>query len=113
MLEAEWLGDNAHVNAVGSNQAQRRELPAALLARATLITVDSIEQARLESGDLILGLDEGSWNNVVELKDVLDRPRPRGITIFKSNGLGLEDVAAGSFVYEAALAQGLGERRYS
>ncbi|MBY0503644.1 MAG: ornithine cyclodeaminase family protein [Bryobacteraceae bacterium] len=98
VLESDWVRPNAHVNAVGSNQAQKRELPSALIARASLIAVDSLPQAQLESGDLLLsGLD---WSDprLVELKDV--GPRQPGLSIFKSNGLGLEDVAVAALVYE-------------
>ena len=43
---------------MGSNQATRREIPAELVLRAGLIVVDSIEQARMESGDLLMALNE-------------------------------------------------------
>jgi alanine dehydrogenase len=88
------------VNAVGSNQATRRELPADLIARADLIAVDSIEQAKIESGDLLLAALD--WNDIriVELAGVSKRPAGSPVTVFKSNGLGVEDVAAAAFVYE-------------
>ena len=98
VLEAAWVKPQAHVNAVGSNQAKKRELPAELIAQAALIAVDSIDQAKLESGDLLLANFDWSDPRLVELKDV--GPRPAGITIFKSNGLGLEDVAVAALVYE-------------
>jgi len=73
----------------GSNQAKRRELPTELVRRADWIAVDSIEQARMESGDLLLALDENGWKDpkLVELKDVAAgglKRRPSDITIFKS-----------------------------
>lgn len=98
VLESAWVQDGALVNAVGSNQAKRREVPTELVQRAALIAVDSLEQAKLESGDLLLaGID---WNDprLVELKDVTKAPP--GVTLFKSNGLGLEDVAVAALVYE-------------
>ncbi len=107
VLEADWISPGTHVNAMGSNIATRRELPSALIERAALIAVDSLEQARLEAGDLILA---GYWENVVELKDVNDTYDPGRITIFKSIGLGLEDVAAGGFVYEAAMRENVGRK---
>ncbi len=96
LFEADWVESGAHVNAVGANNLKRRELPDALLRRAGLIAVDSVEQARVESGDLAGILDDP---RVIELKDV--RERPPGITIFKSLGLAVEDVAAAAYVYEA------------
>lgn len=115
VLEAEWIAPGTHVNAMGSNVATRRELPAELVRSAGVVAVDSLEQARMEAGDLILA---NSWENVVELKDVRaghdparkhqDKP-----SVFKSIGLGVEDVAAGAFVYEEALRRGLGKPFYS
>ncbi|MBI1786874.1 MAG: ornithine cyclodeaminase family protein [Acidobacteria bacterium] len=108
VLESEWIADGAHVNAMGSNQAQRRELPSDLVRRASLVVVDSREQARLESGDLLMsGLPDQSW---IELQDVTGRPSPGGVTLFKSNGLALEDVAAAGYVYERALEEKRGSR---
>lgn len=101
VLEDAWIKPGAHVNAIGSNQAKRREIPAELVHRAALIATDAIDQARIESGDLVMSLDEQGWSRVVELQNVQTRPDdPAAITIFKSNGLGVEDVAAAGYVYE-------------
>lgn len=102
VLEDEWVKPGAHVNAVGSNQARRRELPAELVRRADLVAVDSLEQARIESGDLLMALDEEGWGRVRELKDAPQRPSADAVTLFKSNGLAIEDVAAAAYVYESA-----------
>jgi ornithine cyclodeaminase/alanine dehydrogenase-like protein (mu-crystallin family) len=121
VLSSEWVASGTHVNAMGSNQAKRRELPAGLIQRADWIAVDSIEQARMESGDLLLALDENGWSDpkLVELKDVVvsnvshERP-PADITIFKSNGLALEDVICAGYIYEQGVQEGRGaEMRYS
>jgi len=101
VLEDSWIAPGTMINAMGSNVSQKRELPAELVRRAALVAVDSLEQAKLEAGDLILA---DSWANVVELKDVKPHFYANEITIFKSLGIGVEDVAAGAFVYEKALA---------
>ncbi len=101
VLEDRWIAPGTMINAMGSNVATRRELPAELVRRASLVAADSIEQARIEAGDLILA---DSWANVVELQNVQRRYDPNQIVIFKSLGLGVEDVAAGAFIYERALA---------
>lgn len=104
VVESSWIPEGVHINAMGSNQAARRELPSELVARASLIAVDSVEQSRMESGDLLLADDP--WARVVELQDVVSgkrrRSAPSEITLFKSNGLALEDVIAAGFVYERA-----------
>jgi ornithine cyclodeaminase/alanine dehydrogenase-like protein (mu-crystallin family) len=110
VFEAGWVSAGTHINATGSNQAKRRELPAEILTRAALIAVDSKEQAEMESGDLLLARAEGKWSGegVVELAEVAGRREAGDITIFKSNGLAIEDVVAAGWVYERAVAEGLG-----
>lgn len=103
VLESEWIGEGTHVNAMGSNQAQRRELPSDLVARAALIAVDSIEQAKIEAGDLLLAPVDWADPRIVELENLDTRPTGTPVTIFKSIGLGVEDVAAAAFVYEQLL----------
>jgi alanine dehydrogenase len=100
VLEDSWIAPGTMINAMGSNVAKKRELPGELVRRAALVAVDSLEQAKLEAGDLILN---DSWANVVELKDVKPHFDAPQITIFKSLGIAVEDVAAGAFVYERAM----------
>ena len=101
VLEDAWIAPGTMINAMGSNVASRRELPSELVRRADVVAVDSLEQAHIEAGDLILA---DSWANVVELQTLKRTYNPSKVTIFKSLGLGVEDVAAGAFVYERALA---------
>jgi ornithine cyclodeaminase/alanine dehydrogenase-like protein (mu-crystallin family) len=113
VLEGAWLRAGAHVNAVGSNRADRRELDEAAIARADVIVVDSIEQARVEAGDLLLADGGRPLDRAVELRAVVGGAHPgrrsdAEITLFKSLGLGLEDLAAACLVYDRARAAGLG-----
>lgn len=100
VLETGWISPGTHINAMGSNQASRRELPAGLIARADLITVDALDVAQIEAGDLILA--EVDWNDprIYELAQVTARPEGAPITIFKSCGLGVEDVAVAAYLFE-------------
>jgi alanine dehydrogenase len=117
VVESAWVADGTHINAMGSNQAKRRELPSDLVTRGGLIVVDSLEQSRMESGDLLLGLPEDRWSAVRELKDIVTgrvgRNTKAQITLFKSNGVAAEDVIAAGFVYERAVAAGAGRPVYS
>lgn len=101
VLEDSWIQPGTLINAMGSNISSRRELPGELVRRANLVAVDSLEQAHIEAGDLILA---DSWDNVRELQDIEEHYNHDEIAIFKSLGLGVEDVAAGAFLYERALA---------
>jgi len=110
VIEDAWIGPGTHVNAMGSNATNRRELPEALVRRADLIAVDALDAAKNEAGDLII---PDQWSNVVELHTVKRGWSPEKVTIFKSVGLGMEDVAVGSYVYEQAVARKIGKPLYS
>ncbi len=112
VLRGEWLEPGAHLNAVGSNRPERRELDGEAVRRADLIVIDSIEQGRLEAGDLLLG-DPASLDRAVELSAIIagresGRRSKEQITLFKSLGIGLEDLAAASVVYDRALESNSG-----
>jgi alanine dehydrogenase len=115
VLRGEWLREGALVCAVGANVPQARELDNVVLERAVFVCCDSIEQARLESGDLIEPIAGGvlDWLEVHELQEVVageisGRSSPEDIVLFKSNGLAAWDVAAGALVLEQARAAGRG-----
>ena len=117
VLEAAWVRPGAHINAAGANMLFRRELPDALVGRADRVIVDSREQARHEALDLIMPVERGLlyWERVVELREVVGGAAPgrtseQEITLFKSLGLGLEDVAAGALAYRRAVEHGVGEQ---
>lgn len=106
VFEATWLAPGAHINAAGSNASSRREIPPEAVTSAAVIAVDSLEQARIEAGDLLLAVPAQDWASLplVELSVIVAdgywrRPQ-QGFTIFKSLGLGVEDVAAAALVYE-------------
>lgn len=115
-LQGAWLAPGTHVNAVGANFPQKRELDDAVVARAARIVVDSREQSRQEAGDLIapFARQPERWNEVRELSEVVagqfpGREAAEEITLFKSNGVALEDVATAARVYERARAAGAGQ----
>ena len=79
-------------------------------AAGRAIAVDSIEQARIEAGDLLLAVPQGEWGGLplVELSRIAADAgfrRPDGVTIFESLGLGVQDVAAAALVYEKLTGQ--------
>jgi alanine dehydrogenase len=103
VVEDSWFDRGAHgvhINAMGSNREQRRELPSRLVHRADLIAVDSLEVAKIEAGDLVLAPVDWNDRRIVELAKIEHRPAGAPITIFKSSGLGVEDVAAAAYIYE-------------
>ena len=104
VLESAWIKDGAHINAMGSNRGNRRELPTNLIQRANLIAIDSIEQGKIEAGDLLMAGVDFNDPRIVELAKVTGRPAGNPVTIFKSLGLGVEDVIAAAWVYEKLTA---------
>jgi len=116
VLFGDWLTPEAHINAIGANFPQKRELDEDAVKRCGIIVADSREQSRLESGDLIsvLGEDANAWAAVRELADVVTgklagRTHDKQVTLFKSNGIAIEDVTVAARVYEEAVRQGIGQ----
>jgi alanine dehydrogenase len=103
------VADISHINVCGSNWAEKRELDSSAVASFGFICVDDLRQSMVEAGDLIQAAQEGafSWKNAVELASVVhSKKNPNSKTLFKSNGMGAEDVALASVVYEKAEASG-------
>jgi alanine dehydrogenase len=104
VIEARAVRPGTLALAMGSNHPERRELPGDLVSSAQIV-VEDMEAAKLEAGDLLLALDERGWQQAVELKHLLagtsgmrlDNDR---VTVFKSVGIGLEDVAVAGWLYE-------------
>ncbi|GER91503.1 hypothetical protein KDW_56650 [Dictyobacter vulcani] len=116
IIDGNWLQPGCHINAIGSNWAQRRELDSRTLQRCAIISTDSLEQAHIEAGDLLIPIQEGNlrWDDVYELASIINgegpqRELPEDITLFKSLGVALEDIATAAHVYTLACQQGLGE----
>jgi ornithine cyclodeaminase/alanine dehydrogenase-like protein (mu-crystallin family) len=115
VLSGHWLAEGTHLNAIGSNFLRKREVDVVAVRRCASIVVDSKDQARLEAGDLVAAVEENGlrWADVHELAQVIvgrypGRTRPQDITMFKSLGIGLEDVAVAARVYAKAKEAGMG-----
>ena len=115
VLQGEWLSPGTHVSAVGSNLLMKREVDEETIRRAAVIVVDSIEQSKMEAGDLLPAFERRlfRWEQVAELSEIVGgrregRVSDAQITLFKSNGLAMEDVAVATLVYQKAKAAGAG-----
>ncbi len=101
VVHGEWLKPGCHINAAGVNWANKREIDDAAVDRCDLIAVDHLEQSKIEAGDLIQ-VPDFDWTRVCELSDVVQgkvtRSTPDQITLFKSNGIALEDIAAADYL---------------
>jgi alanine dehydrogenase len=115
VLRGEWLRSGALVCAVGANDGRRRELDNVVLERAAFVCCDSLEDAKLESGDLIEPVESGvlDWLEVHELQEVVagelaGRQSHEDVVVFKSNGLAAWDVALAAAAVVRARAAGVG-----
>jgi ornithine cyclodeaminase/alanine dehydrogenase-like protein (mu-crystallin family) len=116
VLRGEWLLPGALVCAAGANSPGARELDNVVLERASLVCCDWLEQARIESSDLIEPVQTGvlDWLEVHELHEVVSgelpgRQSPEDIVVFKSNGIAAWDVAVAAAAIERARERGVGK----
>jgi ornithine cyclodeaminase len=115
ILRRDWLKDGVHINAVGSSIAVARELDSATVAAASLF-VDRRESTTNESGDYLFALREGAITDShirAEIGEILTgqaqgRTSESEITLFKSLGLAVEDLASAQFLFEKASREGSG-----
>ncbi|MBI3242124.1 MAG: ornithine cyclodeaminase family protein [Chloroflexi bacterium] len=115
ILLGEWIGPGAHVNAVGSSVAFTRELDTAAVAKSKLF-VDRRESTLNEAGDFLFPKKEGAIGDdhikgeigEILLGKVKGRESADEITLFKSLGLAIEDLASAHHVYKKALEKGVG-----
>ena len=116
VLHGEWLRSGCHINAAGSNFVFKSEIDREVVRRASFVCVDSREELGLEAGDLVQPLEMGLIlpEAVYELGQVIagqveGRMGPDDITLFASQGLALEDMAAARVVYDRATERNVGQ----
>jgi ornithine cyclodeaminase/alanine dehydrogenase-like protein (mu-crystallin family) len=117
IVKREWIQPGAHINAVGSSIPWTRELDTATVAAATLF-VDRRESTLNEAGDYLMAAKEGAIGPDhirAELGEILvgnatGRSSAEEITLFKSLGIAVEDLASAQFLYARALERGVGTR---
>lgn len=115
VVQSEWIADGAHICAVGACRPDQREMDTALVARARVF-VDSRAGALAEAGDIVIPIAEGAFDashlagelGGVALGTAPGRTSPSEVTILKSLGMAVEDVAAAHLAYARATERGLG-----
>ena len=115
VLLGDWLEPGMHVNAAGANSIDRRELDDNAITKSSIIAVDAIDQAKLECADLTIPTQSGliTWDCVHELSTIVGgqipgRTSPDQITLFESQGIGIEDIAVAAHIYKKAISEGSG-----
>jgi len=117
LFDGNALAEGTLVCAVGSNWLTKAEIDVNVVRRADNIVCDSIEACRAEAGDFVAALEAGvfDWSRAVELADVVSgnavgRSTRESVTLFKSVGLAIEDVALGGKLLDLARARGIGRQ---
>jgi alanine dehydrogenase len=116
VLQGRWLSAGTHINAVGAPRPDWREMDTEAVARSRLF-VDSRAAAAVEAGDIVGPIGEGAITDAhiqAEIGEVFSGRRPGRtdagqITLFKSLGLAVEDVATAQWAYQQARARQIGE----
>jgi ornithine cyclodeaminase len=115
VIESSWIAPGTHICAVGACRPDQREMASALVRRARCF-VDSRAGALAEAGDIVIPMGEGKFDashiagelGEVALGTVAGRTSDAEITIFKSLGMAVEDIAAAHLAYRKAAERGLG-----
>ena len=117
VFDGSVIDEGTHLNVVGSNFLKKSEVDLATIRRADHIVCDSVEQCRLEAGDLARGVAEGvrDWHAMHDLADIVagrqtGRATPQDVTLFKSVGMAIEDLAMAAEILRRGQAAGLGTR---
>lgn len=115
ILSGAWLRPGMHLNLAGAMKPSCREVDTATLERADVLAVDDWQQAHAEAGEFIKAVEEGrlEWGRVQEVGKIVARaegqPRPpKAITLFKSHGVGVWDVATAALALDLAKKKGVG-----
>lgn len=115
LFDGNLVKPGTHINGIGSHSANARELDTTIVKRSKFVG-DSREACFKESGDIIIPLNEGAIKEdhfYAELGEIIAglkvaRSNDQEITLFKSNGLAIQDTATARLVYEKALSSGIG-----
>lgn len=115
VLDGRWLRPGMHINGVGAHTPDARELDTEAVVRSKVVC-DYVPSCLAEAGDLIIPIAEGAFNGdmihaglgEVVRGDKKGRENSDEITLFKSVGLSIQDVAVAQFVYDKAVQQKVG-----
>lgn len=115
VFRGELLGEGVHVNAIGGNFLYKREIDERAVRKSDVVVVESREQSMMEAGEFLPLVEKGrlKWQGLIELGDLMvgraqGRSDERQITLFKSLGIAMEDIAVAAHLYSLAKERGVG-----
>jgi ornithine cyclodeaminase/alanine dehydrogenase-like protein (mu-crystallin family) len=116
LFDGSLVRPGTHINGIGSHSPNARELDTTIIQRSKVVA-DSLEACLKEAGDIMIPLQEGAISKShihAELGEIVlgrkpARANPQEITLFKSNGLAIQDAATAKLVYDRARHAGIGQ----
>src|SRR3989337_3997698 len=116
VFKGELIEKGVHINATGGNFLFKREIDETVVRKSDIIIVESIEQSKIEAGEFLPPIEKGrlQWEQIHELGEVVvgkvkGRIKDEEITLFKSLGVAIEDIAVAAHIYEQAKNKGIGQ----
>ncbi len=116
LFSGDKVAEGTHISSIGAHAPEARELDSIIIRRASLLTAGLKEACLAEAGDYIIPINEGiiSENDIVSIGEIIagnisGRTSDSEITVFKSVGISVQDVAVGKLVYDRALKDGIGQ----
>jgi ornithine cyclodeaminase/alanine dehydrogenase-like protein (mu-crystallin family) len=116
VFKGELIEKGVHINAIGGNFLFKREIDETVVRKSDIIVVESVEQSKIEAGEFLPSIEKGrlQWEEVHDLGEVVagkvkGRTRDDDITLFKSLGIAIEDIAIAAHIYELAKIRGIGQ----
>lgn len=116
VFDGKFVEKGMHITAIGNNFLFKREIDEKTIQNSSIVVVEDIEQTKLEAGEFLTLIDKGKmyWDQFVELKNVVSgkvdsRNSDSDITLFKSVGIAIEDIAIASHIYKIAKENKIGK----
>lgn len=117
LFDGELIQSGVHINAIGANFLYKREIDEKTVRKSDIIVVEDKEQCKYEAGELLPVVDKGrlEWDKLTELGEVVvgkerGRNNDEEITLFKSLGIAVEDIAIAAHLYSLAKSAGVGKQ---
>ncbi|HEY7535478.1 MAG TPA: ornithine cyclodeaminase family protein [Thermodesulfobacteriota bacterium] len=116
VFKGELIEAGVHINAIGGNFLFKREIDEMVVRKSDIIVVESVEQSKIEAGEFLPAIEKGrlQWDQIYELGEIVagkvkGRAKDDDITLFKSLGIAIEDIAVAAHIYELAKSRGVGQ----
>src|SRR3990172_7939694 len=116
VFKGELIEKGVHINAIGGNFLFKREIDETVVRKSDIIVVESIQHSKIQAGEFLPPIEKGrlQWEQIHELGEVVvgkvkGRIKDEDITLFKSLGIAIEDIAVAAHIYKSARERSIGQ----